>query len=72
VHWRIRPRPGRPDNRWETVTNSESRAQPGRAVPADRTAAGPIRDVKLVTVEAPAPPAGPDEVNTALLEFLIS
>src|SRR6266496_2313049 len=51
VHWRIRPRPARPDNRRKRVTNSESRAEAGRARLADRTAARLIRDAKLVTVE---------------------
>src|ERR1700757_2589955 len=51
VHWRIRPRSARPDNRRKRVTNSESRAQAGRPRLADRTAARLIRDVKLVTVE---------------------
>src|SRR6266516_547886 len=51
VHWRIRPRSARPDNRRKRVTNSESRAQAGRARLADRTAARLIRDAKLVTVE---------------------
>ena len=37
VHWRIRARSARPDNRRKRVTNSESRAQAGRAGPADRT-----------------------------------
>src|ERR1700757_3604498 len=40
VHWRIRPRSARPDNRRKRVTNSESRAHPGRARLADRTAEG--------------------------------
>ena len=73
VHWRIRPRPARPDNRRKRVTNSESRAQAGRARLADRTAARLIRDAKLVTVGAACTTsAGPDEVNTAPPEFLIS
>ena len=47
VHWRIRPRCARPDNHRKRVTNSESRAQAGRARLADRTAARLIRDAYL-------------------------
>ena len=73
VHWRIRPRSARPDNRRKRVTNSESRAQAGRARLADRTAARLIRDAKLVTVEGGLHNIGwpPTRSDTALPEFLI-
>src|SRR6266699_4795617 len=51
VHWRIRPRSARPDNRRKESPTSESRAEAGRARLAGRTAARLIRDAKLVTVE---------------------
>jgi hypothetical protein len=72
VQWRIRPRTGRADNRGK----EPPAASPGRrqVEPVQRIAwlPGLIREVKLVT--AGGRPARyrrpPEEVSTALLEFL--